>query len=84
MVHKPLKRHISPKLLIVSTLLLVLAVHLRPAKATDPSVTLRRWINYGVSTPNFPNGYAITAVAVDGQERLWIGTGGDAAYRVTV
>jgi hypothetical protein len=63
-------RNTSLKLLSVSTLLLVLALHLQVAKASDPPVTLGRWINYDSGTPDFPSGHRITAVALDDQERV--------------
>jgi ligand-binding sensor domain-containing protein len=77
-----MKRNIRICLPVIWALLLLLTASLPPAEATDPSVTLGRWINYGPGTFNFPAGQRITAVAVDNQERLWIGTagGGIAAF----
>jgi ligand-binding sensor domain-containing protein len=43
---------------------------------SDPPVTVGLWVNYGAGTPGFPTGYGISTVAIDGQERIWIGTTG--------
>jgi len=54
----------------------------QPTVAPTCGLTLGRWFNYGSGTPDFPAGYSVTSAAVDGQERLWVGTfgGGIAAY----
>lgn len=54
----------------------------RSGALAAPSVETGLWVNYGTGTPGFPAGYPIVAAAVDGQERLWIGTlgGGIAVY----
>ena len=53
--------------------LLVLSASGRAARATDPSVTFGRWINYDTGTTSFPPGIVTTA-AIGGDERVWIGT----------
>jgi ligand-binding sensor domain-containing protein len=74
---RPLFRMIFAALLIV-----LVASNFDISKATDPPVNLGRWINYGAGIYGFPGSYPITAITVDTNENLWVGTdgGGIAVY----
>ena len=56
--------------------LLALALGARqgPARAADPHVQAGRWFLYNSATPNFPSAADVISAAVDGEQRVWIGT----------
>ncbi|MBV7327073.1 IPT/TIG domain-containing protein [Chloroflexi bacterium TSY] len=45
-------------------------------QASDPDVETGIWQNFAAGTPNFPSNVEVTAVAIDADDRVWIGTDG--------
>jgi ligand-binding sensor domain-containing protein len=69
-------------ILTTAFVILIVASSFGISQATDPPADLGRWINYSPGITGFPGSYPITALTVDNDENLWIGTdgGGIAAY----
>jgi hypothetical protein len=63
-------------ILATALVILIVASSFGISKATDPPVNLGRWINYGAGISGFPGSYPITAITVDQNENLWVGTDG--------